>query len=137
MQIRTFRGKEFINREKEIEFFQNRFKNLPEEILWIYGPKSTGKTTLIEYVIENELFDDFKLFKSKNYNVKYINFRARAVYNYDSFVNSMLVNQKVAKGNWSFNLNLEFFVVSYEKIQEIKQKEVDIFKILEDEFRKS
>ena len=52
-----FRGKPLINRKKEIEFYKNYFTKLPEKILWIYGPKSTGKTTLIEYVIESELFN--------------------------------------------------------------------------------
>ena len=55
MQIRLFRGDEFIDREKEIEFFLNYFNQIPIRILWVYGPKSTGKTTLIEYIIENEL----------------------------------------------------------------------------------
>ena len=53
--IKIFRGVEFIDREKEIEFFLNYFNQNPERILWVYGPKSTGKTTLIEYIIENEL----------------------------------------------------------------------------------
>ena len=85
-----FRGREFINRVKEINFLKSYFEGLPDRILWIYGPKSTGKTTLIEYVIENELFDDFSLFKSKKYNVKYINFRRKAVTNYESFINSFV-----------------------------------------------
>jgi len=72
---RFFRGEPFIDREKEIEFLKKFFEDKPRRILFLYGPKSTGKTTLIEYVIENELFEDFKLFKSQKYNVKYINFR--------------------------------------------------------------
>ena len=70
----VFRGIPLIDREKEIKFFKEWFEKLPKEILWVYGPKSTGKTTLIEYIIERELFDDFKLFKSEKYNIKYINF---------------------------------------------------------------
>ena len=66
-----FREERLIDREKEIKFFKEWFEKLPKEILWVYGPKSTGKTTLIEYIIERELFDDFKLFKSEKYNIKY------------------------------------------------------------------
>ena len=92
MKKAMFRNDEFINREREIEFLKDWFSKIPDEILWIYGPKSCGKTTLIEYVIENELFDDFKLFKSEKYNVKYINFRRRVIGNYDSFIDSFIVS---------------------------------------------
>lgn len=70
MQIRKFRNVDFVNREDEIEFFKEYFKTEPERVLFVYGPKSTGKTTLIEYVIENELFENFLLFKSSKYNIK-------------------------------------------------------------------
>jgi len=39
MQIRLFRRDEFIDREKEIEFFLNYFNEVPRRILWVYGPK--------------------------------------------------------------------------------------------------
>ena len=55
MQTKEFRGDEFIDRDKEIEFFLDYFKENPRRILWIYGPKSTGKTTLIEYIVEKAL----------------------------------------------------------------------------------
>ncbi len=70
MQIKEFRGDEFINRENEINFIKNWVSKIPKEILWIFGPKSTGKTTLIEYVIEKEFL------KSNKYSIKYINFRS-------------------------------------------------------------
>jgi len=42
-----FRGKPLINRNKEMTFIKGYFEKLPERILWIYGAKSMGKTTLI------------------------------------------------------------------------------------------
>ena len=72
MKTTYFREIPLINRDKEKEFIKNYFTKVPGRILWIYGPKSTGKTTLIEYIVENELFEDFKLFKSSKYNVKYL-----------------------------------------------------------------
>ena len=72
MKTTYFREVPLVNRDKEKEFIKDYFTKVPQKILWIYGPKSTGKTTLIEYIIENELFDDFKLFKSSKYNVKYL-----------------------------------------------------------------
>ena len=85
-----FRGKPLINRNKEMNFIKEYFSKLPDRILWIYGPKSTGKTTLIEYIVENELFEDFTHFKSSKYSVKYINFRRKTIGNYDSFIDAML-----------------------------------------------
>ena len=67
-----FRNEPLIDRVKELDFITSYYEKQPKRILWIYGPKSTGKTTLIEYIVENKLFDDFALFKSKKYNVKYI-----------------------------------------------------------------
>ena len=72
---RYFRGERLIDREREIKFFLNWFEKLPKEILWIYGPKSSGKTTIIEYVVEKELFENFEKLKPKeNYWVKYLPF---------------------------------------------------------------
>ena len=63
MTIKKFRDVDFINRDIECEFFLNYFKNKPERVLWAYGPKSTGRITLIEYILENRL-------NSKEYNIK-------------------------------------------------------------------
>ena len=96
-----FREEKLIDREKEMKFIQEWFENIPKEILWIYGPKSTGKTTLIEYIIENKLFDDFKSFKSDKYNVKYINFRRKTVYNFKSFIHSFVFSNNLeSKDEW-------------------------------------
>lgn len=72
----------------------------------LYGPKSCGKTTLIEYVMENELFEYFKLFKSTKYNVKYINFRGKAISNYESFINSFVMNEFKDKKDINISFNL-------------------------------
>jgi len=82
MQIKEFRNDEFVNRIEEIEYLKQRFEKTPKEILWLYGPKSTGKTTLIEYVIEKELTSDLKIFSK--YWIKYINFRGLMIGSYDS-----------------------------------------------------
>jgi AAA+ ATPase superfamily predicted ATPase len=42
----------FINREKETEYLLDYLKNVPKNILFVYGPKSTGKTTLMRRVIK-------------------------------------------------------------------------------------
>ena len=130
MKIRKFRKSEFIDREKEIEFFINYFNEVPERILWVYGPKSTGKTTLIEYVVENHLLKD------KSYNVKYINFRGKMVTNYDNFISAFI--KPDSKENFfkdiNFTLDLTFIKINSKLYERIKKKEYDFFEAMEDEF---
>jgi AAA+ ATPase superfamily predicted ATPase len=69
----------FINKIKEQEKFLDHFKNVPKNILFIYGPKSTGKTTLFTKIVKKldkevfavswmsmrgNLIKDFKDFRS-------------------------------------------------------------------------
>jgi len=45
MKIVTHRGAPFVDREEEIEFFVDWFNEVSQRIFWVYGPKSSGKTT--------------------------------------------------------------------------------------------
>jgi len=45
MKIVTSRGAPFVDREEEIEFFVDWFNEVSRRIFWVYGPKSSGKTT--------------------------------------------------------------------------------------------
>ena len=47
MRIIEYRGVPFVDREKEEKFLINRFKETPSRLLFIYGPKSSVKTTLL------------------------------------------------------------------------------------------
>jgi len=133
-----FRGVPFIDRESEIEFFKNYFKENPQRILFVYGPKSTGKTTLIEYVIENELIDDKKFFKSSKYNIKYINFRSKLIANYNTFLDSIITKEnKKLEEKLSASINLGIFKLNSEIFEAVKEKEIDVFEALIDEFKKS
>ncbi|ETR68240.1 MAG: hypothetical protein OMM_04674 [Candidatus Magnetoglobus multicellularis str. Araruama] len=87
----------FINRTKELNDLENWIKRTPNEILFIYGPKSSGKTTLLIKFIDIHLND-------KQYNVKHFNLRKILIANYIDFIQA-------------------FFEVDYSKIpQEVKQK---------------
>jgi len=141
MSIKQFRGVDFVNRDKEIEFFMDYFQKKPERILWVYGPKSTGKTTLIEYIVENKLHDDFLKLSGK-YNVKYINFRGKAVANYDNFVDALLevkdeeLDSMQTELNRAYNI-LNVFKLEAKTLKNYHEKNKDIFDILAEEFRKS
>jgi len=137
---KLFRGEVFIDREEEIEFFKNYFNELPRRILFVYGPKSTGKTTLIEYVIENELIEDKKLFKSNRFNIKYVNFRGKMIFDYDTFLDAIIEEKEEFEKEEEFNRNynlLKVFALEAKTIKKYKQKKRNLFDILEDEFKKS
>jgi len=129
IKIREYRGDEFADREKEIEYLKDWFSNTPKEILWLFGPKSTGKTTLIEYIVENYLME------SNKYNVKYINFRRNIVANYDTFLNSFIK----PKDDKFFNkldikLRLGFIQIDTDLYKKIEKKELDLFDGVKKEF---
>jgi len=137
---KLFRGEVFIDREEEIEFFKNYFNELPRRILFVYGPKSTGKTTLIEYVIENELIEDKKLFRSNRFNIKYVNFRGKMIFDYDTFLDAIIEEKEEFEKEEEFNRNynlLKVFALEAKTIKKYKQKKRNLFDILEDEFKKS
>jgi len=129
MTIKKFRGEEFVNRDKEISFFLDYFKANPRRVLWVYGPKSTGKTTLIEYIVENYLLED------PSYNVKYINFRGKMIANYDNFIDAFIKSEDSPFfKNLSATINLHFLKINSKLYEDIKNKRLDFFEAVQDEF---
>jgi len=133
MLIKNFRGEDFINREKEIDFFLNYFQTNPKRVLWVYGPKSTGKTTLIEYVLENNL-------DSKKYNIKYLNFRRTLISTLDNFIESFIEEKdeeddKQTELNRKYNL-FGLFKLEAKTIKKIKENRKNLFNYLLEEFSK-
>jgi len=129
MIVKKFRGEDFINRDKEINFFLDYFKSNPKRVMWVYGPKSTGKTTLIEYIIENYLLDD------PSYNVKYINLRRKMIANYDNFIDSFVKpKDSPFLKNLSVSVNMHFVKIDSKLYEGIKKREFDFFEAMEEQF---
>ncbi len=95
MKIETYRGVPFIDREEEIEFFVEWFSELPQRILFVYGPKSSGKTTVIEYMIEKKLLTEKEWWLKSKYWVKYLNLRRKLISSYKTFLHSFIVPDDV------------------------------------------
>ncbi len=127
---RLYRGVPFIDREEEIEFFKERFKEEPQKILFVYGPKSTGKTTTIEYVIENELDD-------KEYWINYLNLRRTTIANYENFIYSFF---EEIDENTTTELNrtydLKIFKLEAKTLKAIKERRINLFAELIRKFEK-
>ncbi len=134
MEKIIFRGEELIDRRDDIKFFMNWFKSLPKEILWVYGPKSSGKTTVIEYVVENELYEDFEKEKlKKGFWVKYLNLRRYLITSYNTFLEAF-IKPKEGNRKKEERLGARFSVgiieVKAEILKEVKERKKDLFNVL-------
>ncbi|WP_022669604.1 ATP-binding protein [Hippea alviniae] len=138
MKTRIFRNKKLIDRDKEINFLLDWFNQLPELILWVYGPKSSGKTTLIEYVVEKELIKDFKLLQNSRYWIKYINLRRTLVSSYESFIESFFEESGIEKKTEELNRIYDLWVFKLEAktLKAIKERRINLFKKLIEELGK-
>ena len=136
---RIFRNTPFIDREEEINFLKEYFKETPQRILFIYGPKSCGKTTFIEYVVEKELFEDFEKLKPKgNYWVRYINLRRKLISSYETFLESFIKPEEEyeVQKSVSAGVSVAVFTLKAEVLKQVKERKKDLFDALIDELDK-
>ena len=70
----------FINRNEELEMLSAWIDEQPEHILFFYGPKSSGKTTLIYKFVEKHMKDE------RRFSVKLFNLREMLIVNYEDFL---------------------------------------------------
>jgi len=107
------------------------FNQKPERILCVYGPKSTGKTTLIEYIIENEL--------DKNKTIRYINFRGILIGSYKHFLDGLLEEkdeETEIELNRTYNV-FNLFKLEAKTLKKIKENKKNLFNYLIEEFKKT
>ena len=145
MRIIEYRKVPFVDREKEEKWLLERFSQEPEKILFIYGPKSSGKTTLMEYLVENVLQKD------KGYYVNYVNFRGYAIVNYKDFLDiyfkpireeqkswlarvmdKLPLNLGLFRGSASLPVKGVSFGLNIELYNQLQRNEVDPFVVLMD-----
>ena len=121
--------KPFINRKKEIRDIEKYLSNTPDSVLFVYGPKSTGKSTLLSKVINNS--------DVKKYAINYLNLRRVIIYNFRSFLDVFFQKSKKQKAKElisGFTLNMGFFQVGIDD-NEILEK--NAFKIMEEQIREA
>ena len=69
----------FVNWEDDLAYLETWISVKPENILFLYGPKSSGKTTLIYRFIDQNLSNGM-------YDIKHFNLRELLLVNYESFL---------------------------------------------------
>ena len=120
----------FINREEEMRSLETWIGTKPNSILFIYGPKSSGKTTLLYRFIEQKLAADM-------YDIKHFNLRELLLINYDSFLRAFfeLKSGELVKETRQYDLKV--FKLNIETLKGLASKEIDPFIVMKKELRKS
>ena len=126
----------FWDREREIKELKAFIESEPNSILFVYGPKSSGKSTLVEKVIEEIKEEKKGLFFDK-YQIYWFDLRGKFIPNYESVVDMFFVNEdtevmKQVKRKKTEITFLKFFTVGSEIYKEIKQRQYDPFEYMEE-----
>jgi len=123
----------FINRKVELGFLKNQIDEEPESILFIHGPKSSGKTTLLYRFFE-------QIQKEQRLDIKFLNLRKKLTGNYKDFIRIFFGidysrSKEDVKEKREYNL-FKFFKLSVEVLKGLESGELDPFEIMEKEFLK-
>ena len=96
----------FINRQKELTDLRLFIDKRPAEILFIHGPKSSGKTTLL-YKFFEQIQNEQKL------NVKFLDLRETFTNVYEDFLKTFFRVETTGekKETLSSNINVGFFKI--------------------------
>ena len=121
----------FINREAEIEYLKKWVKEEPNQILFFFGPKSSGKTTLFNKFVEGFLSDESK------FSVKLFNLRKVLIVNYEDFLQRFFALEDPQEKDSSLTrqYNLKVFKLTVQTQQKIKDRQLDPFDVMEAELK--
>ncbi len=120
----------FINRKEEKKYLLEYLNSAPTNILFLYWPKSTGKTTLIYKIINEEL-------DNKKFDVNFINLRSVLMTNFKDFKNLFFPKDlmwKVKNTLWTI-WEIWAFWFSWNAWEE-NILETNVFGLMEDKLRK-
>ena len=122
----------FINRNHELNHLTHWLSRKPNNILFIYGPKSSGETTLLMKFINEHLIN-------KTYNVQLFNLRKMLISNYLNFIQAFFeVDLSPSKEDYKHKqeYNFKVFKLSKETIKRLENKSLDPFLVMEKELLK-
>ncbi len=123
----------FINRSREMAELRNYLEGRPNAILFLYGPKSSGKTTLMY-----RLFD--RIEEEKGYEINFLNLREVFLASYDDFIDAFF---KSADTDSAFKTGTRrqyslFGLFKLDAFTErmLKKKQEDPFLVMKREFQR-
>ena len=122
----------FVNRNSELKFLSDFIDTRPESILFMHGPKSSGKTTLLYRFIEI-------IQKKERLDIKFLNLREILIVNYKDFL-KMFFGIDYARTRKDIKeireYNLKVFKVTVEVLKGIEAGEIDPFSVMKRELQK-
>ena len=119
----------FVNRNLELNYLNIYLNKRPSEILFIYGPKSSGKTTLLYRLVE-------QIEAGKEFDVKFLNLRNILICNYDDFLRTMFKTETLVetKEGTKRHYNLfGLFKLDAATEKSLKEKREDPFLVMKKE----
>jgi AAA+ ATPase superfamily predicted ATPase len=121
----------FINRQAELAYLNSWIEERPEQILFLYGPKSSGKTTLIYRFIEDHLVDKQK------FSIKHFNLRKVLIVNYEDFLDRFFQVEEAGEQSSSQTrqYDIKVFKLTVESQERIKKRQLDPFDVMEAELK--
>lgn len=121
----------FINREKELAYLDSWIAEEPEHILFVYGPKSSGKTTLITRFAEKHLHD------SSQFSLKVFNLREVLLVSYQDFLQCFfqIVDPDEQTTSQTRHYDVKLFKLTMETHRHIKNKNLDPFEVMKKELQ--
>jgi AAA+ ATPase superfamily predicted ATPase len=121
----------FINRQEEIAYIKHWIEERPNHILFFYGPKSSGKTTLIYKFVDEYLSDE------KMFSVKLFNLREVLIVNYEDFLQRFfqLEDQEEKDTSEARQYNLRVFRYTVQTQQKIRDRQLDPFDVMKAELK--
>ena len=122
----------FINRAKELLFLKEWVSERPEHILFIYGPKSSGKTTLIKKFVEKEQ-------SNNTFGIKFFNLRKILIAGYKDFIKAFFgIDDSVEKNDLkeTREYNFKIFKLKVEVLKGMEKGLLDPFSVMERELEK-
>ncbi len=133
ISLETFRGADFVNREQEQSFWFSTFFSTPYKIHFVYGPKSSGKTTLLEKV-RDQILSNKKL--KPQIAFFWFDLREQMLSNYYDVVDFLFEVEKsqqgVKKRKVRFSGGLyPYFLVDFETGKEIANRRKNIFRVID------
>jgi AAA+ ATPase superfamily predicted ATPase len=119
----------FINRQKELNFLGEYIDIEPESILFLHGPKSSGKTTLLYKFLEKNQ-------REQKLDVKFMDLRKTFTNGYEDFLKAFfhVETRGEKKEKLASNINVGFFKIDASVEKKILEKRADPFKVMEAEF---
>ncbi len=123
----------FINREEELAALRTFLETEPNSILFLYGPKSSGKTTLMY-----RLFDQME--RERVYEINFLNLRKIFLASYDDFIDAFFKSTESDNGiktstRRQYSLFGLFKLDAFTE-RMLRKKQEDPFLVMEREFQR-